>query len=166
MTMNTNNYRRMMFLPVLIIVAEMYIIGYSGLDKNNDVYETVEDGVLYTTGELDSTVYDEPAAETENADKTAEGTSDSAAAASANVTPVENTAESVAPAAAENTEKININTADAETLMKLPGIGEKMSERIIETRNRMGGYKAIEDILNVEGIGEKKFQKIKELITV
>ena len=82
--MNTNNYRRMMFLPVLIIVAEMYIIGYSGLDKNNDVYETVEDGVLYTTGELDSTVYDEPAAETENADKTAEGTSDSAAAASAN----------------------------------------------------------------------------------
>lgn len=50
--------------------------------------------------------------------------------------------------------------------MKLPGIGEKMSERIIETRNRMGGYKAIEDILNVEGIGEKKFQKIKELITV
>ena len=33
-----------MFLPVLIIVAEMYIIGYSGLDKNNDVYETVEDG--------------------------------------------------------------------------------------------------------------------------
>lgn len=52
--MNTNNYRRMMFLPVLIIVAEMYIIGYSGLDKNNDVYETVEDGVLYTTGELEA----------------------------------------------------------------------------------------------------------------
>lgn len=160
--MNTNNYRRMMFLPVLIIVAEMYIIGYSGLDKNNDVYETVEDGVLYTTGELDSTVYDEPAAEMENADNATQTAAESAAAA----TPAENTAESVAPAAAENTEKININTADAETLMKLPGIGEKMSERIIETRNRMGGYKAIEDILNVEGIGEKKFQKIKELITV
>lgn len=162
MTMNTNNYRRMMFLPVLIIVAEMYIIGYSGLDKNNDVYETVEDGVLYTTGELDSTVYDEPMAETENADNATQTAAESAAAA----TPAENTAESVAPAAAENTEKININTADAETLMKLPGIGEKMSERIIETRNRMGGYKAIKDILNVEGIGEKKFQKIKELITV
>ena len=160
--MNTNNYRRMMFLPVLIIVAEMYIIGYSGLDKNNDVYETVEDGVLYTTGELDSTVYDEPAAEMENADNATQTAAESAAAA----TPAENTAESVAPAAAENTEKININTADAETLMKLPGIGEKMSERIIETRNRMGGYKAIKDILNVEGIGEKKFQKIKELITV
>ncbi len=62
--------------------------------------------------------------------------------------------------------KININTADAEELMALDGIGEKIAGRIIADREENGAFSQIEDIKRVSGIGEKTFQKIKEEITV
>jgi len=62
--------------------------------------------------------------------------------------------------------KININTAYAADLMLLPGIGEVMAEKIIEYREKIEGFKKIEDIMNVKGIGEKKFGKLKPYITV
>lgn len=63
-------------------------------------------------------------------------------------------------------EKININTADAETLEKLDGIGEKMSQRIIKYREENGGFKQIEDIMKVKGIGEKTFLQFENNICV
>jgi len=65
-----------------------------------------------------------------------------------------------------NTDKININTANASTLQTLPGIGPVLSERIIEYRNQNGLFGIIDDIKDVSGIGEKKFEGIKELICV
>jgi len=62
--------------------------------------------------------------------------------------------------------KININTAMAEDFEILPGIKENMANRIIDYRNRTGAFKKIEDIMNVKGIGEKKFAKMKDYITV
>ena len=62
--------------------------------------------------------------------------------------------------------KININLAYALDLLALPGIGEVTAERIIEYREQKKGFKKIEDIMNVNGIGEKKFEKIKDYITV
>ncbi len=61
--------------------------------------------------------------------------------------------------------KININTADAEELDRLKGIGEKTAEAIIEYREETP-FKSIEDIMNVKGIGEKKFEEIKNDICV
>jgi len=61
--------------------------------------------------------------------------------------------------------KININTATKEELMKLPGIGEQMAERIIQHRKTYGEFKRIEDIMNVKGIGQKKFERIKNYLT-
>ncbi len=61
--------------------------------------------------------------------------------------------------------KININTATKEELMKLPGIGEQTAERIIQHRKIYGEFKRIEDIMNVKGIGQKKFEKIKNYLT-
>lgn len=62
--------------------------------------------------------------------------------------------------------KININTASGEDLMKLPGIGPAMSRRVVEFRNTNGSFQTIEDIMQVKGIGDKKFEKMKDFIKV
>jgi competence ComEA-like helix-hairpin-helix protein len=61
---------------------------------------------------------------------------------------------------------VNINTADSQLLQTLPGIGPKTAERIIEYRETAGRFSSPEDILNVKGIGPKKFERIKALISV
>jgi competence protein ComEA len=61
---------------------------------------------------------------------------------------------------------VNINTASAEQLNGLPGVGDKMAARIIEYRQKNGGFKKVEDLMNIQGIGEKNFLKLKPLITV
>lgn len=61
---------------------------------------------------------------------------------------------------------VNINTADADTLTALPGIGQVLAERIVAYRQQNGSFRAVEEIMKVEGIGEKKAEAILELITV
>ena len=61
---------------------------------------------------------------------------------------------------------MNINKATQSELETLPGIGEAMANRIIEYREQNGNFQKIEDLKNVKGIGEAKFDKIKELVTV
>ena len=61
---------------------------------------------------------------------------------------------------------VNINTADETELEQLPGIGPSIASKIIEYRNQNGKFKNIEDIKNVTGIGNSKFEKIKNLIKV
>lgn len=65
-----------------------------------------------------------------------------------------------------NSAKININTANANMLQALPGIGPVLSERIIEYRNQNGLFGVIDDIKDVSGIAEKKYEGIKDLICV
>lgn len=62
--------------------------------------------------------------------------------------------------------KININTANANMLQNLPGIGPVLSERIIEYRNQNGLFGMIDDIKDVSGIAEKKYEGIKDQICV
>lgn len=59
-------------------------------------------------------------------------------------------------------DKININTADKEELDRLPGIGPAMAAAIIEYRSTEGSFQAVEDLMKVRGIGEAKFNKLKD----
>lgn len=63
-------------------------------------------------------------------------------------------------------DKVNINTADLSMLCTIPGIGEVMAQSIIDYRENNGEYTCIEDIMNVSGIKNGKFNQIKEYITV
>ena len=61
--------------------------------------------------------------------------------------------------------KININTASAKELQKLPQIGSVMAQRIVDYREKHGKFSKIEEIMKVKGIGEKLYSKIEPLIT-
>ena len=61
---------------------------------------------------------------------------------------------------------LNLNTATAAQLEGLPGIGKAVADRIVEYRQKSGGFKKVEDLMNVRGIGEMSFLKLKPLITV
>jgi len=60
---------------------------------------------------------------------------------------------------------VNINTADAERLATLKGIGPALAQRIIDYREQNGAFKSVDDIKNVRGIGQKKFDAFKDKIT-
>lgn len=62
--------------------------------------------------------------------------------------------------------KVNINTADATALEAIHGIGPKKAEAIIAYRQQNGRFASIEDIAKVKGIGQKRFAKISQYLTV
>ncbi len=62
--------------------------------------------------------------------------------------------------------QININTASVQELTKLPRVGEKVAQRIVEYRTKNGPFKSPEDIMKVSGIGEKTFAEMKPQILI
>ena len=66
----------------------------------------------------------------------------------------------------EDVRIVNINTASAEQLRTLPGIGAEKAQSIVEYRTQNGLFSKTEDIMQVSGIGEKLFEKIKDIIVV
>ena len=71
-----------------------------------------------------------------------------------------------APPAQPAASLINLNSATQAELEKLPGVGPAMAKQIIEYRQKNGGFKKVEELMNVKGIGEKSFLKLKTLVTV
>lgn len=66
----------------------------------------------------------------------------------------------------EEATKLNLNEAELEQLLTLPGIGPAKAQAILDYREQTGGFKSIDDLKNVTGIGDKTFEKLKELISV
>ena len=64
------------------------------------------------------------------------------------------------------TAKVNINTASVEQLTSLPGVGPKLAARIVEYRQKSGTFRSTQELINVQGIGEKNFAKIEAWLTV
>jgi competence protein ComEA len=74
-----------------------------------------------------------------------------------------------APAPAPSAAKahtIDLNSATLADLESLPGIGRSTAQRILDHRQKIGGFKKIEELMNVKGIGEKSFLKLKPLVSV
>jgi competence protein ComEA len=65
-----------------------------------------------------------------------------------------------------STTPVNINTASAADFEALPGIGAKTAARIVEYRQKNGPFKKVEEIMNVRGLGEKNFLKLKAQLTL
>lgn len=64
------------------------------------------------------------------------------------------------------TGKVNINTATVEQLTALPGVGAKLAARIVEYRQKTGGFKSVNELMNVQGVGEKNLAKIQAFLTL
>jgi len=74
-------------------------------------------------------------------------------------------AHSARAAKAAPTAKVNINTASVQQLATLPGVGEKVAARIVEYRQKSGGFKSAAELVNVRGIGEKNLHKLEPYLT-
>jgi competence protein ComEA len=64
------------------------------------------------------------------------------------------------------TTPVNLNTATLAELQALPGVGAATAKLILEHRQKNGGFKKIEELMNIKGIGEKSFLKLKPMVTV
>ena len=86
--------------------------------------------------------------------------------AQVNVRSQANTAPAATQAAKGNDGRININTADEKALDELPGVGPATAKRIIEYRESNGPFAAPEDLKKVRGIGDAKFEKMKDKVAI
>jgi len=62
--------------------------------------------------------------------------------------------------------KLDLNRAEKDLLLGVPGIGQKLSERIIDYRNQQGAFKTIEELKKIKGITDYRFQKIKDFFVI
>lgn len=75
-------------------------------------------------------------------------------------------APSTASTAPAGTERLNLNTATAEELMQLPGIGEVLARRIVDYREKVGSFQSVQELDEVEGIGKKRLAELTEYLYV
>jgi competence protein ComEA len=75
-------------------------------------------------------------------------------------------AASTAPAGASLSGVVNVNTATPDQLQLLPGVGQARAGAIVEFRKQQGGFKQVEDLLAVKGIGESMLERLRPFVTV
>lgn len=140
-----NKYTILMI--ILCIISSFIYISKTNNKKSNYTFST---NIVKLDNNSPENLY------TENNDKIDENTKNK------DTTPLDKTSNNVQ----NNSSLININNADKESLKTLPGIGDTLAQNIIEYRENVSLFYNIEDIKNVDRIGDKIYEKIKNLITV
>lgn len=152
-------------LLVAIIVSGGYLLwrqnrvnNESGMMNNGSKIADLELKIASQESRIQELESKPVTSNTQAIEQSSNGTIDSGAVAGASSS---NSTKSSVPAG-----KINLNTASSAELDALPGIGTAYAQRIIEYRQSNGGFKSIDEIKNVKGIGDKTFDKLKDLITI
>lgn len=138
-------YSRFMFVPVVVIVISVLVLLYNFTAGRN-----VQEGQISGDFEIKA---QGNALEELLSDKTFQIISGGS----------QNFAKSKEDA---KSNRINLNTATVSELDTLPGIGTARAKAIVKLREEMGGFKSVEDVLNVNGIGYETLEKFKELVFV
>jgi competence protein ComEA len=147
--------------PLATIIA-ILVVGMSVYTFVTSLQPEPEDPTAPPAATTDGAIATPPATPANPADPAAPG-NDPATPAAPPDTPADPALVTPAPAP---TFPININTADAKTLILLPNIGEARANKIIEYRTANGSFVAIEDIQNVKGIGPEIFKELQGKIAV
>ena len=84
----------------------------------------------------------------------------------AGVAPAASSPAAAPKAGASEARPVDINTADTAALESVPGIGKSLSQRIIAFREKNGPFQSVDDLLKVQGVGEKSIQKLRPYLTV
>lgn len=166
-------YYKLLIIPCVIVVISLYFIGIDVINRTDSVDDPTQKAaeVAHYLYGVESDNGEDNGGETGNSEQNADNSA-SEPNGDGNSAKNQKSDESAAnensnpPELKNNSGKVNINTATKEELTTLDGIGEKYAERIIETRERRGGFTSIEQITEVKGIGQKRFEKIKDEITV
>lgn len=142
-----SKYKKLIVIPCVIIIVSLYLIGANLLNRMDRV-DNIRDAVPVS-------------ADIESSETASENADENNSSAPAPKTEAEEDEQ-----LKEITDKININTATKGELMHLDGIGTTLAGRIIEKREALGGFKSIEQLMNVKGIGTKTFNSIKDYVTI
>jgi competence protein ComEA len=84
----------------------------------------------------------------------------------ASVAPVAAAPPAAPKASASEARPVDLNSADSAALESIPGIGKSLSQRILAFREKNGPFQSVDDLLKVQGIGEKSIQKLRPYLTV
>ena len=149
-----------MILVTVCLVLTAVIITFSVIDNS----KTISADVSYDTSAVTVSATNLNDAQNTSADSVS--STGTIRATSENITTAVSNVATNKTESTKFTGVLNINTASAEDLQQLSGIGEVIANKIVQYRTDNGGFSDIEEIKNVSGIGEKKFEAIKEHISI
>lgn len=155
-------YRKLIFVAIFLISCIVVSLDIKSISDNKDKYISIE-----VKGEVNNPgIYEvKYGSKVDDILKMAGVNKDSDLSSISNLNTLYNNEVIVIPRIDESTsELISINSASVDELVKLPGIGEGLAKRIIDYRNSYGSFMNLEDLKNVNGIGDAKYNKLKEYI--
>lgn len=132
---------------------------------DNDLKDVVMDKYVENNNSCPATINDACIVETDRVTST-NTNSNTSTKTSSSKTINKSTSKSNSSTTKSTNQVVNINTATLSELQTIPGVGESKAQAIITYREENGGFKSIEEITNVSGIGDSTFEKIKNNITI